>query len=65
MILDLQTDQYIPGITQGKGLQLVIHPASTLAFPSKEGIAINAGTETQIALQQVRVPLPRYTKIST
>ncbi|XP_059169934.1 degenerin mec-10-like [Physella acuta] len=55
LVLFLETDEYIPGITSGKGAQVVIHEQDTVPFPDQEGIAINAGEQTVIALKQISI----------
>ncbi|CAG5134503.1 unnamed protein product, partial [Candidula unifasciata] len=52
LILFLETDEYVPGITNEKGIQLIIHEQGTTAFPDDEGIAVAAGTQTVIGLRQ-------------
>ncbi|XP_005111319.1 acid-sensing ion channel 1 [Aplysia californica] len=52
LILFLETDDYLHGLTNGKGLQLVVHEQGTLAYPDEQGIAIDAGTHTLIGLRQ-------------
>ncbi|XP_059164382.1 degenerin unc-8-like [Physella acuta] len=51
LTLFLETSEYIPGITNGKGLQLVVHEQGTVPFPEDEGIAINPGTQTLLGLR--------------
>ncbi|CAL1541410.1 unnamed protein product, partial [Lymnaea stagnalis] len=53
MILYLETNEYLEGITSGKGAQVVIHEQGTLPFPDDEGIAVTAGEQTMIGLKQV------------
>ncbi|XP_059164359.1 degenerin-like protein unc-105 [Physella acuta] len=55
LTLFLETSEYIPGITNGKGLQLVVHEQGTVPFPEDEGIAINPGTQTLIGLRMVKI----------
>ena len=51
--LFLETDEYLPGITNSQGIQVVIHDQGTLPFPGEEGLAVRAGTETFIGLRRV------------
>ncbi|CAL1540640.1 unnamed protein product, partial [Lymnaea stagnalis] len=55
MILYLETNQYMEGITSGKGAQVVIHEQGTLPFPDDEGIAVTAGEQTMIGLKQIQI----------
>lgn len=51
----LETDDYVPGIANSKGIEVIIHDQGTLAFPEDEGVAVAAGTETFIGLRRVEV----------
>ncbi|GFO35507.1 amiloride-sensitive sodium channel subunit gamma [Plakobranchus ocellatus] len=53
--LFLDTDEYVPGIANSKGIQVVIHDQGTLPFPDDEGIAVKAGTETHIGMRRVEI----------
>ena len=53
LVLFLESEEYLRGVTQGTGIQVIIHPHKTLPFPEEDGIAIMAGTETNIALRRV------------
>ncbi|GFR83407.1 amiloride-sensitive sodium channel subunit gamma [Elysia marginata] len=53
--LFLETDDYVPGIANSKGVQVVVHDQGTLPFPEEEGMAVKAGTETFIGLRRVEV----------
>ncbi|KAI8773239.1 amiloride-sensitive sodium channel subunit alpha, partial [Biomphalaria glabrata] len=55
LTLFLETDEYIPGITNGRGIQVVIHQPGTVPFPKDEGIAVAAGSQTFIGLRVVKV----------
>ncbi|CAL1540639.1 unnamed protein product [Lymnaea stagnalis] len=55
MILYLETNEYLEGITSGKGAQVVIHELGTLPFPDDEGIAVTAGEQTMIGLRQMQI----------
>ncbi|GFR83359.1 amiloride-sensitive sodium channel subunit gamma [Elysia marginata] len=52
--LFLETDEYVPGVANSKGIQVVIHDQDTIPFPEDEGVAVSAGTETFIALRRVQ-----------
>lgn len=49
----LESDEYLRGMTTGTGIHVVIHPHHTMPFPQENGLAIMAGTETNIALKLV------------
>ncbi|KAK3790663.1 hypothetical protein RRG08_048787 [Elysia crispata] len=53
--LFLETDDYVPGIANSKGIQVVIHDQGTLPFPEEDGMAVKAGTETFIGLRRVEI----------
>ncbi|KAK3790662.1 hypothetical protein RRG08_048786 [Elysia crispata] len=53
--LFLETDDYVPGISTSKGIQVVIHDQGTISFPEDEGLAVSAGTETFIGLRRLEV----------
>ncbi|GFR83374.1 amiloride-sensitive sodium channel subunit gamma [Elysia marginata] len=53
--LFLETDDYVPGVANSKGVQVIIHDQGTLPFPEDEGVAVAAGTETFIGLRRVEV----------
>ncbi|KAI8786498.1 amiloride-sensitive sodium channel subunit beta, partial [Biomphalaria glabrata] len=52
LVLFLELDEYLPGITGGKGAQIVIHPQGSYPFVEEEGIPIAAGSQTIISLKQ-------------
>ncbi|CAL1540638.1 unnamed protein product, partial [Lymnaea stagnalis] len=61
LTLFLETDEYVPGITNGKGFQIAIHEQGSIPFPEDEGIAITAGAQTVIGLRMLqinRLPMP-------
>ncbi|XP_059164363.1 degenerin mec-4-like [Physella acuta] len=49
----LETHEYIPGISNGMGIQLLVHDQETVPFPDEEGIAISPGTNTFVGIKQV------------
>ncbi|KAH9491440.1 hypothetical protein Btru_032187 [Bulinus truncatus] len=51
----LETEEYIPGISNGKGMQIVIHEQGTIPFPKDEGLAVSAGFQTFIGLRMIEV----------
>ncbi|XP_059169933.1 acid-sensing ion channel 1C-like [Physella acuta] len=53
LVLFLETEEYLPGITSGEGAQLVIHEQGTVPFPDEEGIAIASGAQTMIGIKQL------------
>ncbi|KAI8785652.1 degenerin unc-8 [Biomphalaria glabrata] len=54
LVLFLEIDEYIPGITSGQGAQIVIHEQGTYPFPA-EGISISAGDQTVIGIKQMKI----------
>ncbi|KAK0055716.1 degenerin unc-8 [Biomphalaria pfeifferi] len=54
LVLFLEMDEYIPGITSGQGAQIVIHEQGTYPFPA-EGISISAGDQTVIGIKQMKI----------
>ncbi|KAK6989097.1 degenerin unc-8, partial [Biomphalaria glabrata] len=55
LVLFLELDEYLPGITGGKGAQIVIHPQGSYPFVEEEGIPIAAGSQTIISLKQIQI----------
>ncbi|KAL4237177.1 hypothetical protein ACF0H5_005557 [Mactra antiquata] len=55
LMINLQTDEFIHGITNGYGAKLVVHDAGTIPLPEQEGIFVSAGTETNIGLKKTTV----------
>ncbi|CAL1539952.1 unnamed protein product [Lymnaea stagnalis] len=55
MILFLESDEYIKGISSGTGAQVVVHQQETVPFPDDEGMAIAAGTQSIISIRQVEI----------
>ncbi|XP_041366658.1 uncharacterized protein LOC121381416 [Gigantopelta aegis] len=55
VILYLENEEYLRGITTGNGGHVVIHQSSTTPFPEDDGVALMAGTETNIALRMIRI----------
>ncbi|GFR83390.1 amiloride-sensitive sodium channel subunit beta-like [Elysia marginata] len=51
--LFLESDDYVPGIANSKGVQVIIHDQGTIPFPEDDGLAVAAGTETFIGLKRV------------
>ena len=59
IIVFLDTEEYLNGITPIEGLQVVVHPQNTLPFPDDEGIAVSSGSSTMISLKLVSKKLKR------
>ncbi|XP_046551051.1 amiloride-sensitive sodium channel subunit beta-2-like [Haliotis rubra] len=55
LILNLENYEQLEGITTGNGFQLVVNPHGMLPFPVHDGITIDAGKETNIALKKVAI----------
>ena len=53
LVLFLQTDEFISGLTNGYGIKMVVHDRGTKPLPQDEGIFIAAATESNIGLVQV------------
>ncbi|KAI8786722.1 amiloride-sensitive sodium channel subunit gamma-2, partial [Biomphalaria glabrata] len=54
LILYLETDEYLPLLTSGKGAQIVIHKQKTIPLPD-DGISVSVGQQTMIGIQQTRI----------
>ncbi|KAH9505474.1 hypothetical protein Btru_057410 [Bulinus truncatus] len=50
LFMYLEPDEYIPEITDTKGIQLVVHPANAYLYPADDGIALSPGMMTLVAL---------------
>ncbi|XP_070194182.1 uncharacterized protein [Littorina saxatilis] len=55
LVVFLESEEYLRGVTMGTGVQVIIHPHNTMPFPEEDGIAIMAGTETNIALRRLNI----------
>ncbi|KAL4240209.1 hypothetical protein ACF0H5_001003 [Mactra antiquata] len=55
LTLNLEIDEYIANFTTGYGLRLVFHEPGTHPLPSKDGITLSPGTETNIGLRTVKI----------
>ncbi|XP_053395303.1 amiloride-sensitive sodium channel subunit alpha-like isoform X1 [Mercenaria mercenaria] len=55
LILFLETNEYLKGITTGYGMRVNIQKPSTYPFPADEGMYIPASMETDIALKLVNI----------
>ena len=53
LVLYLQIEEYLKGITNGYGIRLVIHRPNSYPFPYDEGFFISAAMETHVALKMV------------
>ena len=53
MILFLEKDEYVSGITEGSGVVIDVHPFKTMAFPEHNGISVAPGTTTNVAMRMV------------
>ncbi len=53
MILHIQNNEFLSGVTIGNGIQVVVHEQGAMPFPSNDGIAVEAGSETNVALRMV------------
>ncbi|KAK7508282.1 hypothetical protein BaRGS_00000521, partial [Batillaria attramentaria] len=61
LIMYVESDDYIRGLTDDTGLQVMVHPPQTLAFPENEGLAIGGGTHSFISLKLVKDKMHRVT----
>ncbi|KAH9491445.1 hypothetical protein Btru_032202, partial [Bulinus truncatus] len=55
LFLFLESDEYIDGMSNGKGIQVVIHDQNTVPFPGDDGFAIMPETQTILGLRQIKV----------
>ncbi|XP_067679741.1 acid-sensing ion channel 1-like [Haliotis asinina] len=55
LVLNLENYEQLEGITTGNGLQLVVNPHGMLPFPVHDGITIDAGKETNVALKKLAI----------
>ena len=46
-------DEYLPVVTDGYGLRVMIHNSKTIPSPGIDGLFIQAGHETSVGLKQV------------
>lgn len=53
MILSLETDEYLGGITSDYGARVILHEPGTAPFHDENDIAVSPGMHTQIGLRQV------------
>ncbi|KAH9490743.1 hypothetical protein Btru_051111 [Bulinus truncatus] len=53
LVLYLEPEEYLTGITQTKGIQLLVHSENDFLYPSK-GIPLSPGMMTYVALSQER-----------
>lgn len=55
LVLFLETDEYLDGITTGYGIRVHIQDQDTYPFPADEGIFVPAAMETDIGLKMLRI----------
>lgn len=55
LMLYMENYEYLPGITDGYGARVHIHPKNTIPFPYESGFYVQTGHETIIALKQIRI----------
>ncbi|XP_045161050.2 amiloride-sensitive sodium channel subunit beta-like [Mercenaria mercenaria] len=55
LLLYLQVNEFIKGITNGFGAKLVIHEPGTAPLPDDGGVFVAANTETDIALKRTAI----------
>ena len=52
-MLYMDTQEYIPGITDGYGARIQIHNINDIPFPYESGLFLASGQETSIAVRMV------------
>ena len=57
LVLYMESQEYLTGITNGYGARLVIHSPNTYPFPWDEGLYISSAMETSIGLKMVCIDL--------
>ncbi|XP_046366455.2 degenerin-like protein unc-105 [Haliotis rufescens] len=55
LILYLENAEQLEGITTGNGFQLVVNPHGVLPLPVHDGLTIDAGKETNVALKKLQI----------
>ncbi|XP_076462602.1 uncharacterized protein LOC143294964 isoform X2 [Babylonia areolata] len=55
LVVFVESEEYLRGMVTGTGLQVIIHAHNTLPFPEEDGIAVMAGTETNVALRRLNI----------
>ena len=53
-MLNIQSYDYLSGITDSRGVRVDIHDFSTMAFPAEVGLSVAPGTETSVSLRKVQ-----------
>ena len=54
MVLYLQTNEFLKGLTNGYGIRMTLQRPQTYPFPYDQGIFVPAAMETSIGLKMVR-----------
>ena len=54
MELYIEQDEYIPSLTDGAGIKLLIHDRDKIPFPRKTGVLLTPHTITSISIRKVR-----------
>ena len=55
MVLYMENEEYLTGISHGYGARVQIHDRNTYPFPADEGLFVPSSFETHIGLKQVKM----------
>jgi hypothetical protein len=58
--MNIEQDQYVEGLSEEAGVNVIIHNARQMPFPYDEGITVPPGFSTSIAMRKVRFTLEFY-----
>jgi hypothetical protein len=53
LLLYLQTSEFIPGLTNGYGVKVIVNERGTVPLPDDDGVFVAANSETDIAMKRV------------
>lgn len=60
LVIFLEREEFLTGLTSGSGGYVVIHGKRTFPFPDEDGLAVAAGMEVNIAINLVTSCFLRY-----
>lgn len=55
LTLNIEAFEFTPGVSEGKGLRIVLHPYKTLPFVHKSGMSLSPGSEYYLGMSMVRI----------
>lgn len=53
--LNIESNEYVPEISQAAGARIVIHPQGEMPFPDEEGVNLVPGFSTAIGVRRVEI----------